>query len=598
MNKISSDSTNKMGANFNQSKVRKSKIILKIFLGFTGIVILVYLFGIGIGEARSYSTEDNKHKIFEKQVFCFPFPHPEWGIVNICTKTLLLIDYLPYNITSSQITNIIVSDNKRVAYIANTSYGMKDIVYIDRKPSKSYEIVYHLFLTKDNKFRYLAVDGDYIKHDWVLMEEQTELWRVKDAVPPKMKASKDNENFAVVYKSGNKEAVSIDGQENEKNYDEVVKDTIIITDDGNHYGFTAHNKNPESYLIVIDGKEQKTYTNVTTLQFPPDGQHYAYKAFDGRRWHFVYDGQENEGYDGICPATKLKDACFGFTNQIFSPVGKFYYYIAIQGNLSFYVINNIKREQFDQVKFITSPNNDSHLAYIGKKNKTDYVIYDNKKIASHSYVARVEFSPDGKHFAYEATDDWEDYFIVLDGKNIGNKSDNIPNAQFSDDNKYLTYGDRGKFKENVPDEEYIPQGNFEEDIYNESLVSIAETTAETRVTDQNKVEQFTGYVRNVFYDSNITTTPENSVGAANRNVISLDLNQVNVRGDDIKDFIITADTQIFINGLLVDRSILEESNFYNSDFSPKYSRSSVDYYVYYTNLGGYVNVAKKIDFKN
>lgn len=102
----------------------------------------------------------------------------------------------------------------------------------------------------------------------------------------------------------------------------------------------------------------------------------------------------------------------------------------------------------------------------------------------------------------------------------------------------------------------------------------------------------------LYYDRNTSTNPENSVGALRRNVVNLDPNPDNSRGDDIQDSIITNDTQIFVNGVTSNRSILEESNFHDSNGILIYAQATVEYYIYYTNLGGYVNVAKKIDFKN
>lgn len=495
-------SSNDKGVSLNQPKPKKSRIILKIFLGFVGLVFIIYLFGIGVGETRSYATEDNKHKIYEKPVLCFPYPS-EFGFVNLCSKTILFIDNKPYNLGSPTNSDIIISDDNRVAYTANTNYGMKNIVYIDKKASKDYEIVYYLFLTKDNKFQYLAVDGDYIKRDWVLMEENTELWRVKDAVPPKMKVSNDREKIAVVYKLGDKEVLSINGKEGESKNDEIVKDSIVFSDDGNHYGYIAHNKSPESYLAVVDDEDQKSYSGVFDLNFSPDSQHFAYKTIIEKDWQFIYDGNESETYDKICTYSG-PFGCQGAANN-FSPTGKYYFYTAKKGDSFLNVINGAKRSAFEEIKGLNFSKDDTHLSYIGKKDNINYLIYDDNIVAQHKYIVKSLFSNDGKHFAYEATDDGSNYFLVLDGVNVGNKGDNIPNSQFSDDGKNITYGDaRRLVTEKVSEMEYMPKGNFEKDVFTGFI---------DKTTIQSSMNSFleSGEITTFYYD------PANKTGVEDLN---------------------------------------------------------------------------------
>ncbi len=61
------------------------------------------------------------------------------------------------------------------------------------------------------------------------------------------------------------------------------------------YGARTNKK----WVAVIDGKEQKPYDNIDSLQYSPDGNSLGYLAKTGKKWFAVVNGKESNKYDEI-----------------------------------------------------------------------------------------------------------------------------------------------------------------------------------------------------------------------------------------------------------------------------------------------------------
>lgn len=205
----------------------------------------------------------------------------------------------------------------------------------------------------------------------------------------------------------------------------------------------------DKWSVVVDGKKEKKYNDVSPPIFSSDSKQIAYKARESNKWLMVRNGRESKRSDYIGEMDHIVG------NPIFSPDSKQFAYAANEGYKFFYVVNGQEKEKYflnlKERKFLFGSesyppiprcifsSNSKHFVYTiateaGKKWNT---VIDGRKGKEYDYIYGLFFSPNTQRFAYIA-EEKDKKFIVLDGIEL-KKYDNIQDLTFSFDNKQLVY---------------------------------------------------------------------------------------------------------------------------------------------------------------
>lgn len=243
-------------------------------------------------------------------------------------------------------------------------------------------------------------------------------------LPNSLKVSADSRRVAYAAKSGDKEFIVVDDKA-EKGYDYVTAPVFSL--DGKRVAYYA--KSDDKEFAVVDREEGEKYD---LIEWPPifsaDGSRFAYCAGESgflkslifRRWSFVVDGKEDEQYDTVYNNT------FCFSHD-----GKHYRYGASSAEKRVIWVEDGK--EIDTGRIADS-------AY-GPTSPKQYNVVDEKEKKRYHDIGTgsLQFSPDGKRFAYTAkSGDGQKRFVIVDGKEE-KRYDEISKLNFSPDGKLVAY---------------------------------------------------------------------------------------------------------------------------------------------------------------
>jgi Tol biopolymer transport system component len=215
--------------------------------------------------------------------------------------------------------------------------------------------------------------------------------------------SQDSNNTAYVAKNDGKWFVVVN-EEEEKNYDDILKYTPIFSPDGKRIAYAASEGN--GMFVVVDGKEEKRYHSILkhSIAFSPDSKRIAYTAREGDKWFIVVDGKEGQRYDDI-----LK------YSPVFSPDSKRVAYAAREGEKWFVIeeTEKMNTQNKGQISFSLAQVNldairndeNENQATVSKTWKQYYGIIEGS----------LTFSPDSKHLIYGVLNS-DGQSVVVDGK--------------------------------------------------------------------------------------------------------------------------------------------------------------------------------------
>ena len=200
--------------------------------------------------------------------------------------------------------------------------------------------------------------------------------------------------------------VIVDGKQS-KTYDQVYG--VIFSADSRRFGYVASSGSKK--FVVVDDKEGKHYDHVAMLMFSPDGKHVAYRARSNDEKFVVVDGNEGKKYEDIIGPFD--------STLVFSPDG-----MRVAYGISAYIKPTLS-ERDDP----SSVDNNARQQFI--------VVDGQEGKRSYDEVSMPIFSPDSKRVAYQARSG-NQKFVVVDGKE-GKAYDEINHLAFSPDSKYLAY---------------------------------------------------------------------------------------------------------------------------------------------------------------
>lgn len=187
---------------------------------------------------------------------------------------------------------------------------------------------------------------------------------------------------------------------------------IVFSPDGVHYAYVAKGYYGFDQLVV-DGKEEKTYEQISDLTYSADGKRLAFIAWNDYRWHIILDGKDIAQYD---------DA----TTPTFSPDGKRFAYAA-KDNTGWHAVidGNAGPGYLEAQSPVFSPDS-RRTAYLAKLNVPSgepayFMVIDGKPTtARYLYLFEPVFSPDSRRLWYNALKPGKPLksVLVLDGREI------------------------------------------------------------------------------------------------------------------------------------------------------------------------------------
>jgi hypothetical protein len=170
----------------------------------------------------------------------------------------------------------------------------------------------------------------------------------------------------------------LDGQEQPAEYSKIA--TVDFQRDGSSYAFCACNDKKCS--LVVDGKEAGgAYTDISSPEYSRDGKHLGYFGKKGKKWVSIVDGKE-EGPE----LDELWHPESGFSGE-----GNHFYTAARIKNTWLYVIDGQQGPDFMVLSPINFSKDGKHYAYGGttvkggiKKQKTlGTIVLDGKPVGTY-----------------------------------------------------------------------------------------------------------------------------------------------------------------------------------------------------------------------
>jgi hypothetical protein len=259
--------------------------------------------------------------------------------------------------------------------------------------------------------------------------------------------SPDGNRYAYCARSGNQYVVVVDGKELARSSESQGG---TFNTESCRLGFTSNNKhvyyfsavtvtNPSTWTyrrFVFDGKpEPPNTTEWNSVAFSPDGDHYAYVWNDPRKqkpWMLIVDGKPAP-YQGGSPQWTT-DSKHLYTQRSSPPNGTELLFdgkpIAKAFNFTVYI-----SPVGDMVGVVVTGGTNFH--------PVSFLVVNGKRVPGSETVERgaitkVEFSPDGKHYAALCGDISNHQYVIVDGKR-GQEYVSVDKLAFTPDSSTLIY---------------------------------------------------------------------------------------------------------------------------------------------------------------
>lgn len=297
--------------------------------------------------------------------------------------------------------------------------------------------------------------------------------------------SRDGRHVAYVAHLSNGRAprrVVVDGKEGPA-FDYIWSGGLHFSDDGKHFAYTAERDGKR--FVVVDGVESAPYERVTTpasREYKDRGFVIAFQAARDGRQLFVVNGQEfaeddpkgREMFFGVEAGHPREVAREGkyfvawegtevgpFDEPIGTSLratprgeGRLVTFEGKRGGKQVAVVDGVEGKPYDYVGPIYVSPGGGHVLYAARQGKEAFVVLDGKEGPKFSDIdidyGESPFSPDGRHYAYAASnEDAADmrFLVVTDGKE-GRLYDFISDVTYTPDGAHLLYlaFDRSRWK--------------------------------------------------------------------------------------------------------------------------------------------------------
>lgn len=347
-------------------------------------------------------------------------------------------------------------DSKHLAYPAGTN-EKKNFVVLDGEegPGGFSRIGYPVFSPDSRQLSYYTWDSNSKKEIVFLNKEKLGGYERITY----LSFSPDGKRLGFVAGEGNKELAIVDGKEGK--YYNYVRG-FMFSNDSQHYIYKAWNnkkgiivkdgieisesnsletaifnpdfsrtaciyKEGDKKFVIVDGKSSKQYDNITELKFSPNGQSFAYAAWNisgsGRTMHVVLDGQEQKKYEWV------KDITFSPNSERIAYLagikGKNEQCIVVDDNEGKKYIQKLGIPNYNVSPPVFSPDS-NHVGYIVEMGDKSWIVVDKIEGRHYDKIRKetmsgwykwdksFTFGPDGK-VAYWAAKKGYGWMVVVDG---------------------------------------------------------------------------------------------------------------------------------------------------------------------------------------
>jgi WD40 repeat protein len=384
-----------------------------------------------------------------------------WGAAKV-TKTDLLAGETNHGKFVYSFASTMTRAGCHVAKVERES-GKGVFVRRDGRPGKAYEDIAHPVFSPDGSALAYAVRGTGGSF-FVVSEREGP--RFGEVLPDTFVFSGGGKRHAYLAKRDGRLVAVVDGKVQAEAGGDMVPwlQAPVFSADGTSVGYLEGSRSRKKMRAVVNGKPGETFDGVDlrSLEFSPDGRHFAYGANDlstGSQWFLVIDGQRRNAFETL-------GVSFSF-----SPDGKRFAYTGRRGQQWFVVVNgepDLPVEGIVDHSLTFSPDSQRVAYAVAKLDTRCYIVVDGKPgpvydsiggsqapglspasaSGMHDYYLGglsqgVLFSPDSRRLAYLATRQLIKKTVVLDGKPEGiEMSFMVSGMVFSDDSKRLAYGGR------------------------------------------------------------------------------------------------------------------------------------------------------------
>ena len=383
-------------------------------------------------------------------------------------KQLVVVDGKPGPSYAAVTSLTVTPDGAHYAYIASqqSATGLTTAVIVDGVEGKFYYGIGDLELAPDGRVAYVATtnrgDGsgrggaaDLVVNGTIALQSTGASplsLQFANTIRPSFRGpyrrvawSPDGKGFAVIKSNHPNPGVTVmvNGKAMGPTY--LVADELQWSSDGSHFAFIG--TSPNGMFAVVDGQELP-FSNISELQFSPDGKRYAFRAgqggssvvvdgkevsksimpingslrFSSNSEHFVYGAQTSTGnaqafLDGVAKPTFL---------------GNFVAQTLVQPALT-----------FPEVFFSPDGN---RVAYVGRKQSPTArfaMFVDDVSYEAGQSFTFPSFSPDSKRFAVFTTAG-QGLALMIDGKVLATNYQYLlplqpTAARFVDNNTFRFY---------------------------------------------------------------------------------------------------------------------------------------------------------------
>lgn len=181
-------------------------------------------------------------------------------------------------------------------------------------------------------------------------------------------------------------------------------------------------KTDDKLFMMVNGVPGKVYSEIQhgETMFPAGDERVIYGAstLDGSKTpaRIVIDGKEEKAY------TQVKG-----DSVIFSADKKSMAYVAGDGNQNFVVLDGAEGAKFDEIYDLRFSPVGSRFAYCARRGLEHFVVEGSKELGPYESIQQgsLVFGPDGKALAWAAFGSDGNWNVFVDGKAIGSGCDGV-----------------------------------------------------------------------------------------------------------------------------------------------------------------------------
>lgn len=191
-------------------------------------------------------------------------------------------------------------------------------------------------------------------------------------------ASHGQKNIYKVQTDDNKWIVIVDGQESAA-YDSVF--APVFSDDGTQFAFGGTIDGQAVVVVNNEVRSQSSlYNDIRQIIFSSNGQSLAYVAIKESGSVIVVDGKESKTYQEIAPLETANGSAY----IVFSPDGQQIAYRVVDSGGTYIVVNGQEGKRYDNISNFTFSADGTQFAYQAEINGQIITVVNNQEISSSS----------------------------------------------------------------------------------------------------------------------------------------------------------------------------------------------------------------------